>query len=477
MNSQKQYFPELIPFRDGEKWGYSDRSKRLVVAPKYSQTFPFVGDIAKVQLEDKWGLIDRDGKEILAPIYDEVGNYDTLLNSDGSCFIRKGNQCGLMASTGAVLAEIQYPTEAAAEAAAKSAGWKGGIATNHFPDMPKAIVHSIQGIKAACEGIFRFKRDEKWGLVREDGTVLLEPSYEDIEALEKGNWPFCMAGKWGLLDLNGKVVLPAVYDEARCFSNGQAACRIGHLWGAVGTNGAWIYEPKFTELGEFRDGLSAAQQQGMYGFVDEYGNAVIDFQYPNVLDFKNGVCKVFAHDHIYFIDTNGKPITEPYTRMFGPNEQFLTHLIKEDKWGLIDDSNRLILPFEYDLPRAMGQVLQTIELERIPIKKGPLLGYATMDGNVLVEPQYMTADPFCERMSLVSVLDARLNQGATPESIEATGAISGVFNYGFIDEMGKEVITPQYILAHRFQYGLAFVKNNNFQVGYITYDGTEYFND
>lgn len=478
-NEQKQYFPSIIPFRDGEKWGYSDRNKRLLVDPKYTQTFPFVGNIAKIKLNEKYGLVDRTGNEIIPPDCEEIGDYyeGVLLNEDGSCFIHRGGKIGLIATTGELLADINHQTEDAAMQAAAAKGWQGGIPSNHFPDIPSQQLASIQAIKNGYNDILRFKQRNRWGLMTRTGEIILSPQYDIIEAIENKNWPFCSQGKWGLLNLKGEVVLPAIYDAARGFCNGQAACRIGNLWGAVAPSGKWIYEPQFMELGEFRDGLAAAERDGHFGFVDELGKTVLDFQYSNVLDFKSGVCAVFSQDYVYFIDKEGKRISEQYTRMYGPNENFWMHVIKDGKWGLMRDDNTFVLPFEYDLPKAMGQVLHTIEMEMIPIKKGPLIGFANKNGQEVVAPKYMVADPFCEGLSLVSILDPNLNFGKTPTEIEATGSISGVFNYGFINVEGKEVVKPQYMLAHRFHYGLAFVKNNNFQVGHITYDGTEYFND
>ena len=144
---------------------------------------------------------------------------------------------------------------------------------------------------------------------------------------------------------------------------------------------------------------------------------------------------------------------------------------------MVKTNGKFLLPIEYDLPRAMGQVIHTIEEEMVPIKKGPLLGYADMNGGVVVDAKYVVIDPFCEGMSLVSIPDERLNFGNTPEMMEMTGSISGVFKYGFIDKLGKEVIPPQYNIAHRFEYGLAFVQSELGSSGYITYDGTEYFKD
>lgn len=480
-NKQTQYYPAVIPFRDGEKWGYCTRDKDLIIKPKYDQAAPFVGKIARVMLGEKHGLIDKTGTEIIPVVCDYIGNYDdnTLLNVDNSCTIQKDGKYGLVSTQGVILAEMIYDSEAEAADAALEQGWKGAVLADEFEDIDAAILEQIHALKKVEKGIHRFRKGAQWGLITEKGSYLLEATYDEIDALENEHFPFKQDGKWGLLDLQGKLVLPAIYDTARGFSNGQAACEIEGLWGAVNFSGQWIFEPQFTELGEFKEGLSAAQKDGLYGFVDEYGETSIDFQYPYVLDFSHGVCAVLdvPQEEVYFIDDRGGIVSERYRRLFGPNEDLWMHVVKDDKWGILQVNHTFILPVKYDLPKAMGQVLQTIENDRIPIKKGPLLGFANKSGLEVVAPKYMMVDPFCEGLSLVATLNPTMNRDATPSSIEATGSLSGVFDYGFIDAEGNEVVPRNYILAHRFKHGLAFVKNKNFQVGYITYDGTEYFKD
>jgi hypothetical protein len=478
-NQQIQYYPAIIPFRDGEKWGYSARDKDLIIAPKYDQTFPFVGAIGKVLLGEKYGLIDKTGTEIIPIACDYIGNYDenTLLNADNSCTIEKDGKYGLISTEGVLLAEIIHDSEREAFDAAYKKGWSGAVLAEDFPEIDATILTEIHAIKKAEKGIHRFRKDKHWGLITEKGVYLIPATYDAIDALENEHWPFEQNGKWGLLDLQGKLVLPAIYEVARGFSNGQAACQMGGLWGAVNLSGQWAFEPQFTELGEFREGLSAARKDGLFGFVDEYGEMSIDFQYPDVLDFSHGVCAVLDQDEVYFIDNKGTLASERYTRLYGPNKDLWMHVAKDNLWGIIQANNSFVLPIKYDLPKAMGQVLKEIENDRIPIKKGALLGFASRDGVEIVPPKYMTVDPFCEGLSLVATLDPKMNEGKTPSSIEATAYLSGVFNYGFIDTAGNEVVPRKYILAHRFNHGLAFVENKNFQVGYITYDGTEYFKD
>jgi len=476
---QTQHFPQLIPYRTLDKWGYSNREKQMVIPAIYDQTFRFIGQIARVKLKGKYGLITADGKEFLPPIYDEIEDFSTgyFLNEDGSCSIFKDGKYGLVSCYGKILVDANCDSPEEAVIIAAKLGWNGCVPHTFHPSIPLETIKNIEVIGAYADGVAPFRKDNRWGLITEEGKILIEPKYDNIPGKENESWPFLHAEKWGILDNTGNAIVDAQFDGSRGFSNGQAACQEAGLWGAIDLSGNWVIEPQYSELGEFRDGLSAAQKDGLYGFINETGEVVIDFQFQEVLDFYDGACAIFEEDMIYFIDKSGKTISEKYLRYAGPNKDFLMHVMKDEKWGIVKPNGDFLLPIEYDLPKAMGQVVHMIEDGMIPIKKGPLLGYANSKGEVVVEPKYVTIDPFCEGLSRVSILDPKYSMGKTPESMEAAGDISGVFNFGFIDKSGKEVIPLQYTSAQRFEFGLVFVNTIDTETGYITYDGAEYFDD
>ena len=362
-------------------------------------------------------------------------------------------------------------------ASATENGWRGAVPFDLYPNISKEVICGLEAINPTEEDTLIFKQAELWGLLDIEGKLICAAQYEEIHFPENGYYPFKKSGKWGLLSPEGKELIAPLFEETRGFSSSHAACKQGGFWGCINTSGDWVIEPIYEELGELRDGLMAAQKGGLFGFIGENGETKIDFQFQDVLDFTDGVCLVFENEFVYPINMEGKCCGERYTRIFGPDAHMLIHVMKDDKWGIIKPNGELLLPVIFDLPRAMGQVIQVITEDRIPIKKGPLLGYADMSGKEVVPPKYVTIDAYCEGLSLVSIPHGRLGLDTTPEMMESRGSISGVFQFGFIDKEGQETIPLKYTKAHRFEYGLAFVQTENTASGYITYDGTEYFED
>ncbi len=62
----------LAPVKLGEVWGYIDASGKQVIEPKYQTADVFSGGLAPVQTVDLWGYIDTTGKMVIPPQYLEA---------------------------------------------------------------------------------------------------------------------------------------------------------------------------------------------------------------------------------------------------------------------------------------------------------------------------------------------------------------------------------------------------------------------
>ena len=61
----------LIPYRKGDKWGFCDSNKRIVIPLKYGYAFPFSEGLAMVELNyGKYGFINESGEEVIPIKYD-----------------------------------------------------------------------------------------------------------------------------------------------------------------------------------------------------------------------------------------------------------------------------------------------------------------------------------------------------------------------------------------------------------------------
>jgi hypothetical protein len=71
--------PDLIPYRKGKQWGFSDASKKLIIPARYDYVERFSEGLALVALsgkngrtDRKYGFIDKSGKEVIPLKYDSI---------------------------------------------------------------------------------------------------------------------------------------------------------------------------------------------------------------------------------------------------------------------------------------------------------------------------------------------------------------------------------------------------------------------
>lgn len=83
----KQYDPtkkwpwldSLIPVKVGTKYGYIDKSGKLVIPAKFDKSNPFLSvgksKLAAVKEHDRWAFIDQSGRYAIEPQFEDVGAF------------------------------------------------------------------------------------------------------------------------------------------------------------------------------------------------------------------------------------------------------------------------------------------------------------------------------------------------------------------------------------------------------------------
>ena len=87
----------LIPFRKGDKWGYCNENKNLVIPAVFDEAGRFSEGLAPVKINGKWGFIDSSGRLCIPAIYEKVelflgGIANVSLNKRKAYVDKKGNQ-------------------------------------------------------------------------------------------------------------------------------------------------------------------------------------------------------------------------------------------------------------------------------------------------------------------------------------------------------------------------------------------------
>jgi WG containing repeat len=293
----------LVPYRVGNKWGYSDTLGKIKIQPKYDTVSLFDYDmvfkgnhvITLVKLKGKPMAINEMGAVIVPPKYDHI-------NINWS---------------------LDEPT-------------------------------------------FFIKRNDKWGVFTK-GKELFEPVYDYMDDYSyEGFYQVHSKDKWGLINSDGKIVIPVIYDQIRKMDNKQPGYTNwdGIMWGkepvsytikranVVRLSGSGPAElmdlPGFMsseDLGEVNDsvkieyGLDSVRMKNYTGIV--YKGAMQGLFLPTEVKKVYFFSKQYSIHHIKYFSVDERNSW---------NKNSIAYIIASlnGKYGMMNEAEREVLPFAYD---------------------------------------------------------------------------------------------------------------------------------
>ena len=263
------------------------------------------------------------------------------------------------------------------------------------------------------------RKDNQWYFINERNEVLFDKEFTYATffsdelvcvAMDGLRWPgedqvygayYTAMDKEGVFYDEIKSDLPFVFKEGRTIVSYGPSKRLINKAGEV------LKEAKLAGYGEFRDGKVAVFKEGKIEFWDRDGNVVI-----GPADFT--------------------------TQSF--SEDFALVLLN-GKYGFIDSSGELAIPYKYDGGRGFKEGLASV-------KKGEEYFFINKEGAELFGPFSSTRD-FQEGIAAVA------NDG----------------NWNFIDLEGKQVFDGNYAEADSFSEGVAIVRTHDGKLGLVSIKG------
>lgn len=278
-----------VPFRKGDKFGYSDWRKGLIIGAKYDLALPFSDGLALVALgakdesgnfAGKYGFIDYRGREIVPIEYDAAESF-----SDGLAKVARFD-----ASTSA----------------------------------------------------------KRFGFIDESGNEVIPLMYANAQSFSDGLAAVRQNGKWGFIDKTGLLAVPFKYDSVKNFSDGLAAVEANGKFGFIDLNGNEIIAPVFDYAGKFSDEKAAVKKDGKAFFIDKTGAEAIPFKYQKANRFSEGLAYATLNGKSGFIGKQGgEEIAFQYE---GENSYFsegLAAVKYGGKFGFINRGGSQVIPFKY----------------------------------------------------------------------------------------------------------------------------------
>lgn len=225
--------------------------------------------------------------------------------------------------------------------------------------------------------------------------------------------------------LSAFSVKNSVNDSEPWYERGQVDFeKVAEKWGFVDTNGNIVIEPRFYSVGDFSEGLcSVMSYNGKWGFIDKTGKIIINPKFDRVFRFEKGMAVVSINDKFGVINEKGEIIINPIYDFIKPDGNLFL-VLKNEKWGWIDNENNNFINIQYDFAFGFnGSKLA-------PIKLADKWGYINKEDELIISNQYDFAFPYIGDLAPVSSND----------------------NIGFIDKEGTYKILPDYDFKNNFDF-------------------------
>ncbi len=91
------------------KWGYVDKTGKIIIEPKFDDADEFSEGLANVTIGKKYGYIDKSGKIVITPQFEFSSNsYRCAYFSEGLACLERDGKIGFIDKTGKVVIEPQF---------------------------------------------------------------------------------------------------------------------------------------------------------------------------------------------------------------------------------------------------------------------------------------------------------------------------------------------------------------------------------
>jgi len=286
--------------------------------------------------------------------------------------------------------------------------------------------------------------DGKYGLLRNDGTLIVPMQYTDILWTVNGVAAVTDGSNAYLYDIATGKPIGEAFEALGPYANGYVTVEKNGLWGYLNPKTAaylgagCVWESALP----FSEGKAGVSQNDKYGYIDETGAVVIDLQYTKVNPFSEGLAGVRVQKRWGFIDATGKVIIQPGYSGLKTFQGGLCAVEKNEVWGLINTTGEVVLRLKYSEIGDFDPIYH-----RAWIRQNKLWGLVSNTATLVLKPTWSFHDEFNSN-TLCRVSYQKM--------------------YGFVDANGKTRIVSAYLSASPFRANYAAVKEVSGQIRYLS---------
>ena len=319
----------LIPYRKGDKWGYADAQRNILINPKYNDAQWFSEGLAAVKIGSKWGYINKQGKLIIPAKFTVAKSFrkgyvpnggkaggDSVLFAGASVTADGYERC--ITTKGAILtkcpainensvAENRVPVESVTQQKNyslpnnnglfdkviddyKMAGsdetfyiaQKGGlygVFNSKFETIVPFEYSNIKRINSGGNLYLQIKKSEQNGIIKGDGSADIAPEYSGLTIVKSAdNMDYVIVkkdGKTYVKDINNKDVVTSGYSDITYDNNGGFVITDNNNMRGFYFSDNKIINPKYSDVRMLNRGSNYLQiktSSGKVGYINAAGD-------------------------------------------------------------------------------------------------------------------------------------------------------------------------------------------------------------
>lgn len=323
------------------------------------------------------------------------------------------------------------------------------------------------------DALFPIKINNNWGLMNQDGEVIVYPRFEWTDYSFEGFARYVRDGKTGFLrgdpakdnDPNEFFII-ASYDYADRFSDGCAVVMKDGKWGMIDKTRKQLVPMQFDGVLRMQDGFAAVIKDGKAGFVNRAGKLKIPLQYKRVRSFHNGFAAVqFPNDTWGYINKAGKvswhdksgnvkqlgDFHEGYAKVQG-------NVKGKPVWGYINKAFRFRIDPAYEDARDFHYGMAAVKTQG-------KWGFITEAGRWAIKPRFDEVDDFDDAVHSSDFEEGERDRGERPGRDLSTASVYAMVKldgrWGYINRVANGGLVPQFKEAQPFFRGLARVSRGD----------------
>jgi len=339
----------------------------------------------------KYGYIDRTGKIVIPPRFDDAGKF-----SEGRADVRIDGKWGYVDKEGVVVVRPQIIRQHLRKWSGYSGDFSEGLAV----------------VQVSENGLF--------GFIDRSGSQVIPLKFTGVLDFSQGLAQATMdpnREKIGFINKKGDWVIPPQFLDATGFSEDLAAVLLGEeggdKWGYIDRNGTMVIPPRFEMASQFREGLATVDIGGDSAFIDKQGQVVIKAR-PGFYRFdlfSQGRAAFHTSPHrtvtgkMGFMDKTGKVVIPPQFDYVYWFFEGLAAVEIDEKTGFIDRSGKMVIPPQFRSAGHFSEGLVNIEDNR------GMHGYIDKTGRIVIEPKFLAAGPFSEGLAPVQLIPEKEGRG------------------------------------------------------------------